>query len=149
MNLNSQLEISAVGTSEGVKKAWDTRGRSIVQGECSGPDCKQSIDITKPTGEGGKPIVIPTIDGIELTMKSTQPGYNIHFDREALKSVLRMALVQMDMDDTKINYLNTPMGATTDHYVRVSLNRNSDEKGMTYSPGEQNVPFHASRDKAL
>ena len=147
MNLKAQLEIGAVGTSEGVKKEWDTRGRSIVHGECSGPDCQHTIDITKPTSEGGKPIELPTIDGMELSMKSSKPGYNINFDREALKTMLRTALMQLDRDDSRINYLNTPMGSSTMHYVKLALNRSSDSPGVAYNPGEANVPFRASRDK--
>lgn len=41
MNLRSQIEIQAYGTSEGVQKAWDTRGRHSEYG-----NFKRGGDIT-------------------------------------------------------------------------------------------------------
>jgi hypothetical protein len=50
---------------------------------------------------------------------------NIHFDKEALKTMLRMALVQLDRDDVDVKYLNQPKygAANTDHYASITFKR--------------------------
>jgi len=58
-------------------------------------------------------------------MTSHKKGYNVHFDKEALKTMLRMALVQLDEEEPQIRYLNTPQGPTTDHYANIKFGRQS------------------------
>jgi hypothetical protein len=131
MNIFSVVALRAYGTPEGVKKEWDTRGRGTQEEDnstqsyeerCIGPDCGKNEE---PLKQANKPVVIPHLDNLELTMTSDAPGKNIHFDKDALKAVLRMALVQLDRDDVESKYLNgaTFGKNTTDHYVNVRFSR--------------------------
>ena len=127
MNLKAQIELQSYGTSEGVRKEWLSRERKgLAEGPpdphkevgCVGPHCEKDeikLDPKNPV------IEVPHLDNLELMMTSTKGQQNIHWDKEALKTMLRMALAQLDMDDTRINYVNTPQKAKTDHYVNLKM----------------------------
>lgn len=129
MNLQSQIELTAYGTSEGVTKAWDTRGRGKNtdpddKETCVGENCKDEVSYPKGP-EGAR---IPHLDNVEFEMSSNQGNNNIHFDKEAMKMVLRRALEQLENEDAEIKYLNTPMGVNTEHYATVTFRQEKPEE---------------------
>ena len=153
--------IFAYGTSEGVTKAWDSRGRGknennmyptkgggemandirqafkdkknqmsdeevskrMNEVDCIGPNCGKPETELPEQKPGSPPVVIPHLDNIEFQMSSGKQGQNIHFGKEELKSMLRMALVQLDQEDHNIKYLNSNMAGSTDHYATIKFNR--------------------------
>ena len=134
MNIFTTMAVRAVGTAEGVKKEWDTRGRKGEEespgfrSDCIGPECgKEEEQMRKP---GTDPIIIPHLDNLELMMTSDKGGRNIHFDKQALRDVLHKALLQLESDDVETKYLNSDTPADlqgklgrTDHYISVSFKR--------------------------
>lgn len=121
MNLSSTVAINGYGTAEGVKKEWDTRGRKpqedtgpTFETKCIGDDCGSP----KETKE---PIRLPHVDNLEFMMTSDKGNQNIHFDKDTLKQVLHAALLQLESNDVEAKYLNSPLAASTDHYVSVKF----------------------------
>lgn len=118
--------IWAYGTAEGDQKAWDTRGRKNPDDSehCIGPECRQ-LEHKLDQKE------IPHVDQIEFEMRSDKGNANIHFDKDAMRTMLKAALKQLDSEDARTNYLNTPDGNDskndgTDHFVTLRFQRNSE-----------------------
>lgn len=124
------------GTPEGVRKAWDTRGRGRNENpddseKCIGPNCTDEIQMPDKTPSGDNPpVVVPHLDHLEFMMTSGKGDQRIHFDKQAMKTMLQMALVQLDMEDANIEYLNTPQKEKTDHYATIKFR----PKGVAYGP---------------
>ena len=118
MNLRSRVKLRAYGTAEGLRKAWDARGRGRKEDEhCVGPDCIDSRE------EHGITLMneVPQIHSLEIEMDSTKSGNLIRFDKESLKKALQHAIEQLNSDETnpKIDYINQPHQKGTYHYVKL------------------------------
>lgn len=124
----------AYGTSEGVVKEWDARGRgkkidydNQEEGECVGHNCPDhEVKLPSKANVGPFPVVVPHLDNLEFMMTSNKGGQAIHWDKEAMKTMLRMALVQLDREDAKIDYLNTPTKSSTDHYATIKFHQRAE-----------------------
>lgn len=114
-NLKSMIELQGYGTAEGVQKEWDTRGRGRnVVSTCVGDNCaekEEMLDQHDPKG-------MPHIDDLHLEM-SSDGNRNIFWGKEEMKMALRHALQQLEEEDTKITYLNTPLAEATDHQATI------------------------------
>ena len=116
----SPFDVQAYGTSEGVEKAWDTRGRGnrAAQEGCLGVNCDKLADI--------KDVTAPHIDNIELMLSSNKDGENINFTKEALRQVLQHALDQLadeGGENHTISFVNSPSARNIDHFVTVQFHR--------------------------
>lgn len=121
----TSAEVYGFGTPEGLKKAWDTRGRGSSSSKCIGPDCEshhaeytQAEDPQKPVPDIGE---IPHLDHLEFMMTSGKANNQIKFDKEVMKLLLRKAIAQLETDDSRIEYLNTPEALSTDHYATLKF----------------------------
>ena len=116
----SAIDLSAYGTSEGVTKAWDSRGRGrTTQGGCLGPNCD---NLKEPSGQSD----IPHVDSIELEMSSNKGGENLNFTKAAVKAALQRALNQLSEESDEgstISFVNTPGQSSIDHYVSLRFDR--------------------------
>lgn len=130
MNIHTAIALKAFGTSEGVMKEWEERARKVddpdIQSyteKCIGSHCGNEAEVGSAKNSA---IPLPHLGNIELEMQSDAADRNIHFDKEALKAMLRMALVQLDRDDVDVKYINeggqTP-DKSTDHYASIKFTR--------------------------
>lgn len=127
-----QDTIEAYGTTEGLEKAWEIRPRAPDRSstKCVHPWCDPEITI------GSKEM--PHLDHLEFEMSSAQKDNNVRFDKEALKVMLKQALVELDREEPAIEYLNTAKAGKvgeggTDHYVTVLFQR----PGVLMNSGEK------------
>lgn len=125
MRLHATIE--AYGTAEGLRKEWEERERAQPKqkvdtgDECLGPNCKlKEIEMD----EKGN-VITPHLDHLEFQMTSDKQNQNIHFDKAAMKNMLRQALSELDNEDSKIQYLNSNMAGGTDHYAVIKFGRQS------------------------
>lgn len=89
--------------------------------ECLGPNCKQKEIEMDDKGN----VVTPHLDHLEFQMTSDKQNQNIHFDKAAMKNMLRQALTELDNEDSQIQYLNSNLPGGTDHYAVIKFGRES------------------------
>lgn len=154
--------LQAYGTSEGVTKSWDTRGRgrhgstegepnteqkNVFEHEPTKNEQDNPNDVSFNTQFGGKCAgpgcakakkltsvsEVPALSKLEFTLQSDKGGNHILYDKESLKLMLQSALQQLDQADNPDFENSSDNNATTTHFVTFKFNKKTNNR-PTFAP---------------